>query len=303
MHARTTNSSRASIFAFPLFAAFLSLRDILADYILAENATSLAWLVCTCIALYALLHLLATRKITGLARKVFGSARFFGFAALLSVFAAAIYWITFALIQHHKMGAGLFNVVDYGLSPILTAMLGYAIWKEQLLKAHVASLLVYVAGILLLYSSESFTGQSLILIALMSPFATAASDAISKVLLKNKFSREEVLLIRFAPASALLFALAYFSEAGPVIVNWPAALVVAILGVLAIWFLYDGLAGGPLTYLAVWETSIPALVFLGTLPKHLHKISDLTMVSGVGLIIAAVVLGNFADRFARVKKS
>jgi len=116
------------------FAILISSRDLIADSLFHEhlgmNSVDIAdfvWVLCLVVASISGVQLLITGRMISFSKKL--ARRDIGLrAGLLGILAIVIYAVTFYMIK--KMGAGLFNVVDYGLAPLITAALGILIRKE-----------------------------------------------------------------------------------------------------------------------------------------------------------------------------
>jgi drug/metabolite transporter (DMT)-like permease len=294
----TPRSTAAAVFVG--FALLIALRDILSEVFLNENPICLAWLVCTTIFLLSLsiillkggsLRLLAALGQPGVAWRVL----------CLNLLACVVYAVTFYMIRPEQLGAGLFNLVDTGLIPCLTAALGLWLAREKLLPELPVALLLYVLGVWLLIRNVTSASAVLVLIALASPVGTALSDFLSKRLLairqgeqrtgQGLLSRAELLCLRFCVPAVFLGVLAHFrSPTGLSIRDWDRALPVAVFcGFVPLWLLCTALRREDLTRLAVWELLIPALAFLGTLPWHPEHARAAPLL-GASLILLGFVL-------------
>jgi drug/metabolite transporter (DMT)-like permease len=190
-------------------------------------------------------------------------------AIALGLLSAVIYAVTFVMI--HLVGAGLFNLVDYGLTPLLTATIGAAFFRERLATRYFISAPIYVVGVCLLFRPHGIAAIHYVAVIALSPIATACSDALAKSLLQMRMSPHQLLLIRFVPAAVILgIFLAVLprvglSQAPPPLLDFTWLLPIAfILGYLPLLALLTGLKTQALTSLAVWELCIPALAYITT---------------------------------------
>ena len=98
---------------------------------------------------------------------------------------ATVYCVTFSLIENDRMGAGLFNLIDGGLTPILTAAIGILVWREPLNRRFVLAFATYLIGIWALFGGRESYGLPLLATAALSPIGTAGSYGLQKWLLEE----------------------------------------------------------------------------------------------------------------------
>jgi drug/metabolite transporter (DMT)-like permease len=210
---------------------------------------------------------------------------------LVGVSAAVVYLVTFEMIG--RLGAGLFDLFDYGLAPILTGALGVMLFRNLLTPRLLFAALAYAAGIFLLFWGNQTAGWFWLAVALPSPVGTAVSDATTKWLLSEgggNMTRAELLFVRFLPATALIGAW-ILATGGEIHLHSAGASVplAVFCGFLPLWLLCTGLGRAALTKYAVWEFLIPAVAFFATLPLHPEHLT-LKATSGAVVIIVAVAL-------------
>ena len=204
----------------------------------------------------------------------------------LGILGAVIYGATFYLVGHPGFGAGLFNMIDYGLGPLLTAFVGRLFFGNRLTGVATVSFGLCCLGIVLLHQASPAATWTLLLIALLSPIATAASDGLSKWLLNEErdghLTRCELMALRFTPAAVVLFALALWRGEDFGALNYPATLAVGIaLAFYPLWLLYSALGRSDLPQLAASEFLIPVISFLGTLHLHPDQLAVLPIFGAV----------------------
>lgn len=274
--------------AFAGFALLLAFRDVATELVLFnENALWLSFVVCATICALSSLQLALRRSWSTLLAKLRtpgASTR----ALLLGVTSGGIYLGIFFLIG--RMGAGLWGMIDYGLIPLATAIVGHFQFKERLTRDFFGAFIVYFTGItVLMVGRGGFVGASLIAIAIALPIASALSDGWTKWLLKPTnaaLTKSEVLVVRFLPAAIALYCLASIASGKvvPQIVDIPNTLLVsAVGGWMPLMLLCTGLGIAGMKKLAVWEFTIPAATFFGTLHHHPEN-------QGYWPIIGAVVV-------------
>ena len=191
----------------------------------------------------------------------------------LGLASALIYLITFWMITN--IGAGLFNLVDYGLTPVITAIGGIVFFHERFLPRYLIATIMYFFGLYLLFINRGTNGINLIALAAISPIATAGSDIISKQLLAAGLSRHAILFVRFFPAMCLLliFVCVRFVINNEIAIRFPTDIIwllpfTFVFGYLPLLLLMHGLKHGALMDLAISEVLIPAFCYLLTMSHH-----------------------------------
>lgn len=288
--------------AFAWFAILIAMRDISAELFLDEDPVSLAFLVSSTIVLLSLGMVFVRGSFFELVEKLKRPGAMWR-ASVLGIVSGGIYGGLFYLIGH--MGAGLFNLIDYGLIPIATAATGIIFFKERLRWELVLACFVYLVGLVLLMAYREMFGASLIFFALFCPFATAASDGLTKWLLdpgRGNLSRPQLLIVRFLPAAFALALFAYFgSGKGLQIVNIPGGLLVSVLfGWLPLYLLCTGLGREGLARLASFEFIIPGIAFFGTLAWHWEESARPLPLLGACLVLSGIFVSE-AKLFGRSK--
>lgn len=295
---------------FAVYVILLAARDVVSEVWLSGVpwATMNWWIFVTCSSLGIIFLIL-----TGHPAEFFGRLKDWTNASaviILGIVTAVIYAVTFAMINPTRLGAAFFNLLDFGLAPFTIATAGFAIdWARKLnnrsdqkaLNFPIGELLVsfglYSVGIILLYWWPVFglklapKSPIFVSIALLSPLLMAVSDALSKWLLEFRgFTRPEVMVLRFW-FGAIAFGLYIYKTGLPFVpAQWPSVMAVAVLlAFLPLWLLYGVLPREALQRLAVWETLIPALIFLSTLYWHPEH-RDFVPILGVLFIFGAYVV-------------
>lgn len=294
------------------FAALIAMRDIAIDLWLKENSLTLALAICATILLLSIVNLAMFGSIQSLVRKLVASPQLLIATIGFGVFSGVMYAVVFFFVQ--TMGAGLFNIIDYGLAPLLTAALGVW-WLDRKQEDQgersgqlAASIGLYILGVILLMVPRGMTGVQLIWLALLVPLATSCTDALTRWLqtqntetskptevaateAKVTLEPQELLIMRFAPATLVLFACNIFANTGFTLARpLPVFATGALFGFVPLWLLAIGLRKGELRELAVWEFLIPAISFFGTLYAHPENAGGLP-VSGAILVLVAFVVG------------
>jgi hypothetical protein len=286
--------------AFMGFTAGIVARDTLSELVLKQDGLSLAWLVCTTIAVLASILVLITGQYRTLYTKL-GRPGVAWRVGCMAALTSVIYSVTFVMLDGNLMGAGLFDMIDYGLTPILTAMMGIWYFRDVDLKSRYErfrlgiAFALYAVGIVMLTSRNEVAGFWLIGIALLSPLATSLSDVLKRWLLDEKnpyrLTRSELLVVRFVPSAVLLAFVAEILEPtgltkGIVITKWgPSILVAVVFGFGPLWLLCTALGRAGLTRLAAWEFVIPAGAFFITLPWHWDAFGNVVHITGALLVL------------------
>ena len=216
-----------------------------------------------------------------------------GRVLLLGPMTATVYGVTFSLIENERMGAGLFNLVDGGLTPILTAAIGILVWREPLNRRFLLAFATYLVGIGALFSGREPYGLPLLAIAALSPIGTAGSYGLQKWLLEEGLgglTYAQVLFVRFLPAGLVIWGYMTWLDPGSPSFNRldlaiPAALV---LGVPPVVLLCSALAKNSLKRFSAWFFLIPAGAYLTTLPFRPENLGKLR-VFGAVLILGCII--------------
>ncbi|MBP9674109.1 MAG: hypothetical protein KBD63_03365 [Bacteriovoracaceae bacterium] len=277
--------------AFFGFAVFLSLRDVLSELFLKEAPIPMAFLICAVITLFSFGQLLITKKISSL-QKNLKKKQVQKRAWALGILCAFIYALTFFMLK--KIGAGLFNMINHGLTPLLTALIGITVFKNSFRLNFLLSLILYISGIFLLTWYRPFFGWEWIFLLLLCPLSLATSAGLMKWLLDPKLgglSQAEVLFIRFAPATLFLFFWIYWH---PALLfsyqNLSRAILISIIGgYLPLFLLCVALSRRSLTDLARWNLLVPAFTFFGTLYWHPENIKIIPIGGGVLVLLAMLI--------------
>lgn len=280
--------------AFALFALLLGARDVGAELLFkgqtVESRSCFAFLICLIITVLSLFIVVAQRGLPRVLKKVL-DRRLLPRLILVGISTAVVYVVTFEMIG--KLGAGVFDLFDYGLAPILTGALGIVVFHNLMTSRLLFAALGYVIGIFLLFWGNQTAGWAWVGIAVLSPVGTAVSDATTKWLLSEKggnMTRAELLFVRFLPATVLIGTW-ILARGGEIHLHFAgSSLPLAVFcGFLPLWLLCTGLGRAALTKYAIWEFLIPAVAFFATLPLHPEHLT-LKTISGAVIIILAVVL-------------
>ena len=277
--------------AFLLFALLIGARDVGAELIFSnhnkEIRPNFAFLICATITTLSFLIVVFQRGFRDLIHK-FRDRQISYRIMLLGASAAVVYLVTFEFIGRY--GAGLFDLFDYGLAPILTAALGILIFNNLVTRRLYAATIAYLIGVVLLFWGNQTIGLVWVAIAILSPIGTAVSDAMTKwLLMPDRLTRAELLFVRFLPAT-ILVGVWIVGSGGHIHVHEPIKTIpLAVFGgFLPLWLLCTGLGQAALTKYAVWEFLIPATTFLATLPWHpQHRTLQKTI--GAAFIVSAVI--------------
>ena len=289
---------------FATFVVLIAMRDILSELWLEENPIVFAFMVSSVTAGISILHLSLRGGFQDLVAKLRRPAVLIK-ALPLGALSAFIYGLGYYLVK--QVGAGLFNVVDYGITPLATLVLGKLMFGEKLGRSFTPAFIFYCAGLIMLNVYRSMTGILFLIPILAIPVAVSLSDALTKWLLgedKGGLSKEELLIVRFLPGALVTAALCY-STLGGIPIEKPVALITVSLacGWLPLWILCTVLAKANLSQLAYWELVIPALAFFGTL--HLHQDSNARFIPVLGalLILTANPLANWITEKSKRTKA
>jgi len=220
-------------------------------------------------------------------------------SCVVSVLTLVIYSATYFLIQTDIMGAGLFNVIDFGLNPILLSVIGVRLFGERPRRHIRLALSLFVVGIILMFLRRPLDGAPWIPVAVAGTTAMAASDTICKYLLASReYQKLEILVVRFAiPCVASLAYIAWFDWR----VEWSISVELIGYSILFAFFplyvLYHVLGRADLSSLGRWEILLPLLVYAGTL--HLH-LDDLLWpqwpIFGALIVLLAFLMCEFLEK-------
>lgn len=293
-----------SVSPFAAFAVLLSCRDIGYDYLFSKSLSPLLFAAITTSVVSVVAAILGWRDILTkhMLRLILTHGNWLR-VLVLGVTVASVYWITFHMVS--AVGAGLFNLIDYGLTPLFTAIAGVVVFKERPGPRIWIGWLVYLSGIVMLFGRVPSLSLVNVGIAACSPIATTISDSMSKRLLTStqcQFTRNQVLVCRFAFAAPLLWCLVAFRWPidAPTATPLASTALGAIVFLLAcgygpLWFLMRGLQKKQLVQLSAWEFAIPLLTLIGTVPLH-HEVYLRPMVAaGAFLVLGSIALTAFAS--------
>jgi|GEM_PF-5547216 len=294
-----TRTSKATI-TFAGFALLLAFRDVATELFLStqtetkEKTLWLSFAVCGTILTLSCVRLLFGRQ-WGLFKKLKtpGAPRK---AMVLGLLSGGIYFGIFFIIG--QLGAGVAGLIDYGLIPLATAIVGARMFKERLSADFYGAFLVYLIGItILMISCNESIPLWLLGVAILPPIASALSDGYTKWLLNEKnagLTRDELLIVRFSPAALVLYTLAAVTSESPMpqIDDPFKTLAVAVAGGwVPLMLLCTGLGMAGMKKLAAWEFTIPAVAFLGTLHRHPEHMG--IPMFGAALILSGIVISEW----------
>ncbi len=297
-------SYRQISFAFAAYIILLAARDIIAEsrYTHIPRPVILSHLFVVIFSL-SLLVLFARLNWRTTYSKL-KNPRDFRLSLVVSLLTLVIYSVTFYLIHTDIMGAGLFNMIDFGLNPIFLSVIAVWYFKEHP-RAYVKwAFLIFAVGTTLMFSQREPHGVLWIPVALIGTMAMAVSDSLCKHMLGRRgFEKPEVILIRFAlPCAAALFYIIVFDWHMDPRLSVELAAYAALLGFLPLYVLYHVLGRANLSHLATWEIMLPLLVYIGT--AHLHP-ADFEWppwpILGAALVMVAFFLCEYRPRQTQEK--
>lgn len=292
----TTNipSGRMAAVALASFSVLIALRDVSFELFLKEEPVAFAFVVCATIALLS--AIIVSCKKDGwksLANKV-RKKEVLGRVALLGLLSAGIYGAGFYLVS--IMGAGTFHTINYGLLPVVVAVVGAMAFSTTIPATFWLAFGTYLTGLaLLMTETKNLDGFAYAGLAMLVPIVTALCDALTKWLLNPKrpaaLAWPEVLVVRFVPASIALFIYAVPVSGKSIVINdvVPALTVAVFCGFVPLGLLCFGLVQSTMQKYAAWLFLIPAIAFFGTLHKHPESARPLP-IAGALLIMAGVVV-------------
>ena len=297
----TTPNTRTGALFLMAFVVTAVGRDVTYEAFLSDaiDGLSFALLVCVAVATSSLLWLIGTGQLTDL-RAHLTRRSVQGRVLLLGPMTGLVYGVTFSLIARDSMGAGLFNLVDGGLTPLLTALIGIVAWREQANRRFVLAFASYLIGIGALFSGYSWQGLSLLAIAVLSPIGTAGSYGLQKWLLEDAaggLTYAQVLLVRFLPAAFTIWAyMSLISGEAPHLERPALSIPLALgLGTPPVVLLCSALSMNSLKRFSAWFFLIPAGAYLTTLPLRPDNLS-VVRVLGAVLILSCIVVMERSER-------
>lgn len=285
-------TAKSGTIAFAGFALLIAMRDILVELWLDEDYVALAFLICCTISGLGLLSVLASRKLGALLDKL-RSPKLVQKVVLFGVLTGVLYSVGLFLVQ--KLGAGLFNMVDYGLTPLATTIVGIVAFKNRFTRKTAAAFLVYLVGMLLLNWGRGMEGWKYIGVAMLLPLITASTDGLSAWLrdpIRGNVGRSELLVLRFLPAAIALGLYALLSpEHGIALNNGVKASVVAVVcGFVPLFLLASVIRPETMGRLAAWEFVIPSIAFFGTLHAHVEDNARPLPVLGATVVLLSMLI-------------
>ena len=289
------------VFAFAGFVSLLAARDVWWETSLqkTESFASFAALLWIVTAVLSSVFLVVRGEISSLVTRL-KDLRVAAIAIGYGILSGTLYTVGFYLVS--KMGAGLFNMIEYSIYPIALMLLAVT-WRRNKFERHsVLDISIYLVGLTLLLSGLGMGGAAFAGLAAVLPIITATCDALTDYLLdpkKGNLTKSQVLFLRSAPAAVVVSAYAaIYTKTGFVVIDAFESIAAAIVcGFVPLWLLCTALAKADMKYLVRWICLIPALTFIGTL--HLHWDS----ITGVQLAGAVVITVGWFLGFSGVTKT
>lgn len=277
---------------FSFFAISIATRDIAFDLFISKNyhpvVFSLALLAST--SFFGLSFLILSNEKSSI--KTIKEPRFIFLCLGIGALAAYLYGTAFILIKN--VSAGMFNLIDYGFTPIFTLIIGFLYFKEKLDRLLIPIIILFFFGMLMVHSGKPTDSIISVGVILTLPIGTAISDAITKILLSDyKISRNQLIVLRFLPASLIIFIVSHKINATPKLdLNSTLELLTYgfLFGYLPILFLFKGLKEGKLSSLSMTEFSIPIISLIFTLPFNLDSYGRPIQLLGITLMIIVIFL-------------
>jgi hypothetical protein len=283
-----------ALLVFLGFSVSLAGRDVARELYLgpSPDSVSFAFWLCATAALLSALWSLARREALPVLRA--GSRSKVLVASLsLSLMCALIYVSTFLVVD--AVGAGFFNLFDWGLASLLTASIGVLWDKDPPPRGRLwAAVALFAGGFVALCTVNRPLWGPLLAVATLSPVCTALSFPIQRWLLSKDgggLTRAQVTFVRFAPAAAciLLFRMRYEQE--PLQVGRAGRLaLVALLGYVPLVLLCYAVVIDSMARFAVWLVAIPALAFFGTLHAHPEHQAPAPIAGACLMLLAVLVM-------------
>lgn len=293
-----SNNSTVAIFILAIFVLLVAGRDIAYELFLNKSPAgiSFAFWVCATASVLSCGWLVIRGELRSLFNRVF-QKRIFLASVVLGFMCAVIYVTTFIAIEY--IGAGMFNMLDWGLAPVLTALIGIWYDKDIISRPRILfSLTLYIIGTIGLYSAsgemQSF-GPIILLFALLSPVFTAISFPLQRWLMENNegpLTEAQVTFVRFLPATVVIFLYEYFVNGSfpEVVAPFKLFSVTIILGFIPLILLCYALVKSSLSRFAVWLFGIPALAFFGTLHIYPNHQKIVPIISSFIILTAILIM-------------
>lgn len=118
---------RSSVIYLGAFVAFLVARDVLYEVLLQEDPLVVSFVISVSVAAISAIVLVAQRRM-GTFVKALVSPPILRRSLSLGLLASVIYVVTFGVIE--RVGAGLFNMIDWGLAPFFSLIFGWLYFRE-----------------------------------------------------------------------------------------------------------------------------------------------------------------------------
>src|SRR5262245_21767973 len=251
---------------------------------------SFAFLTCVTIAGLGLVTLIVTGGLRAFCKKL-KNGRMLLNVAYYGVATGALYGAGAFLTSHDRMGAGLFNVVDYGITPVATAVMGWLLTRGEFPNGFWKSIAICLVGLVALLSAQDLsTGWAYVALAVALPFFTASQDGLSARLREPEgggLSAPELLVLRFVPAAAVQAFFATVITKSGINVRIPEVTfpVTILCGFVPMFLLYVVLRRDELARLATWEFLIPVVAFFATLHARPENREPLPLLGALTILV------------------
>lgn len=272
-------------------AVLLSVRDVIYDLWLSEYIPGLQYsliTVCTIVVVAIIVLAREQNNPFNAIRKMKSKSwmRLF-IVGCVSAYAYSYFWVI------EKIGAGLFNMIDFGFTPVLTFIAGVLFFKERPKHMAVLQMVLFFIGFFLIVNSHVEVDISVLFLALTFPVATVIFFTVSKNLfLQENIEIDFVIFYRFAfalPFVALGFAYSEFMNAG--LAHYCAAVISSIVfGYFPIRLILEGLKNGDMTKLAQSQVLIPLLSVLLTLYWYIDVYRNVYYIAGIVLFFVSLIV-------------
>lgn len=295
---------------FLFFCCLLAGRDAFSHLLLVRRVDPVFMLTCYCVfasllAFAAKSYRTKSLEFLSLFRRLSAEER--RRFLILGLATWGVYTVTIFGIS--RLGATLFNFIDYGAMPVFTFLAGVLWFNDNPTRSMYAGGLVALCGLLLFLFApvEVATGTNWVFwvcFSMASPVLTALCSALQKKQIDNGLHPDIVLLFRFPIPAVIMLVWLLWSRPVMHVSDLPPLLLLSFLGVfLPLLLLCYGFGQreGALSRFSVYLFLIPVLTFaLGPLlvRGEWAKLSQPTISLGIGLVL----LGYFISEFPNIKK-
>ena len=262
---------RSSVFIFNFLCLLVASRDVFSHRLLA-GAVDPLWMLlvfcCSCCLYSWIFRVIRTGK-PGVVKPFLKLDLPHRFIFLkLGIITWLVYVATVFGVKY--LGAAVFNVVDYGGTPLITLVMAFFMMGDKLKRSNLFGTIVALAGLILFFaasenidvSSQRWWAIGLVL-ALVSSFTTSLSYVYQKKQVDAGLTPEEVLLYRFPIPALLMLVWCLIEPPHFELSSLLPLLAISFFGVfLPLWLMCFGFMKESIAQFSVYIFLIPIYTFI-----------------------------------------